>query len=337
MASKKPATKKSVAQKAPAKKPVAKTASTPKPVVKKSTDKKVVAKKVIAVAKETKPAKASKIRGDKTFNINPSTLIAEFLGTFLLAALAISFANSGLEYMLIIVAVVTIFATISGSHFNPAVTFAAWINKKIDWPKACLFVVAQILGAVLAFFAVSALTTEQNTTYLEDGTSVVATLADKLVEQGITQEEIDEAGSAEAWLEEGGYDVAQLSEQLGVKSQHKLSAIKERKELFTFWLEILGAVIFGLGAGYALNIKKKSIVRGFAYAGALLAALAIVGSTAVLNPAVAFSLGAYSLSGVWPYIIYIVAPIIGVTVGFSIYEVIFKDTDRKDDKVSRDK
>lgn len=322
MAIKKPTARNMAVKKAPAKKTAIKSASTSKSAIKKIAGKKVVARKVVA---EAKPAKARIIGGGKKFNINPSALIAEFLGTFLLAAVAINFANSGLEFMLVIVAIVVIFAVVSGSHFNPAVTFAAWINKKINWSKACLFIVAQVLGAVLAFFAVGAFINEQNATYTDDGTRVVTTLADKLTGQGITQEQLDEAGGAEAWLEQGGYDVSQVSAQLGIKSQYKVAAVKGHKELFTFWLELIGAVIFGLGAGYALNSKKKSIIRGFAYAGALVAALVIVGSTAILNPAVAFSLGAYNLSEVWPYIIYILAPVIGVTIGFSLYGIISKD------------
>jgi len=39
--------------------------------------------------------------------------------------------------------------SISGGHMNPAVTFALWVAKKIDAKMAGLYVVAQLLGALL--------------------------------------------------------------------------------------------------------------------------------------------------------------------------------------------
>ncbi|MDR1300139.1 MAG: aquaporin [Candidatus Nomurabacteria bacterium] len=298
-----------------------KATSAKKTAAKKTATKKVVAKKSVAPAKTT--AGSAKAKGG--YNIKPSALIAEFFGTFLLAGAATVFLNKGIEYMLAIIALVVIFAVLSGAHFNPAITFAAWLNKKINLPKAGLFIVAQLLGAALAFFAIQGFTNEQNATYAEDGSRSVATLQGKLLEQGITQEQLDEAGGAEAWLETGGYNISDISKQLGIATQYKVPALESHKELFAFWAELIGSIILGLGAGFALLKAKKPVIRGIAYGGAVMVALALVGGTAVLNPAVAFSLGGYTAS-VWPYIIYILAPIIGITIGFSLYNVILKDS-----------
>ena len=45
-------------------------------------------------------------------------------------------------------ATITTFATISGSHFNPAVTLSAWIGRKITSADALGYVACQILGAL---------------------------------------------------------------------------------------------------------------------------------------------------------------------------------------------
>ena len=50
--------------------------------------------------------------------------------------------------------IITIFAPVSGAHFNPAVSMVAALRGEIDWRTALLYVVVQILGgcagAVLA-------------------------------------------------------------------------------------------------------------------------------------------------------------------------------------------
>ncbi len=43
-------------------------------------------------------------------------------------------------------------ANISGGHINPAVTFAAWLTRKISAARALMFMAAQLGGAVIAAF-----------------------------------------------------------------------------------------------------------------------------------------------------------------------------------------
>ena len=45
---------------------------------------------------------------------------------------------------------VTATAAISGGHLNPAVTFAAWVTKKIEGKNALGYIVFQCLGAIFA-------------------------------------------------------------------------------------------------------------------------------------------------------------------------------------------
>ena len=321
-------------KKAAAKKPAAKKAAAKKPL------KKVAAKKVVGKFGATKAVESKSIKQltlkEKAATIKPGALIAEFLGVFILASVAITFANTGLEFLLAIIAIIVIFAVISGAHLNPAVSFAAWVNRKMYWPKMLSFIAAQALGALLAFFVMGAFINEQNATYAEDGTRTVTTIESKLLEMGYvtdsdiqgktTQEVVDSVTNGQA-------TVAQVASQLGIKSAYEAPAIDAHKELYVFFAELVGSIIVGLGAGFALLAShKKSISCGFAYGGAIFIGLAIAGGAAILNPAVAGAIQAYPLSGefavaVWPYIIYMLATTVGVTIGLSMYNVILKDAD----------
>lgn len=54
-----------------------------------------------------------------------------------------------LAHGLAIALLVSATAKISGGHVNPAVTFGALITGKINLPKAIMYVIAQLLGAVI--------------------------------------------------------------------------------------------------------------------------------------------------------------------------------------------
>jgi aquaporin TIP len=91
-------------------------------------------------------------------------LIAEFIGTFALVFIgggAVILANAGaselvgvaLAHGLVLAIMVSVLAHISGAHFNPAVTVAAWVVRKIDTPRAGLYIVTQLVAAAVAGFA----------------------------------------------------------------------------------------------------------------------------------------------------------------------------------------
>lgn len=56
-----------------------------------------------------------------------------------------------LNFGISVMVAVQIFGFISGAHFNPAVTIAAFIYKKITLPMACIYVISQMLGGFLGF------------------------------------------------------------------------------------------------------------------------------------------------------------------------------------------
>ncbi|MDR0899900.1 MAG: aquaporin [Lactobacillaceae bacterium] len=83
--------------------------------------------------------------------------LAEFFGTLLLVLIgtssAVYYFNTigpvpiALAFGIIIIAGAYSFGAISGAHFNPAVSFAAAITKRITWTEFVFYVIAQILGA----------------------------------------------------------------------------------------------------------------------------------------------------------------------------------------------
>ena len=92
-----------------------------------------------------------------------AALIAEGVGTFLFfvvgagSIVLVDYAPPGpgllgiaLAHGLILMVMVSSLGAVSGGHFNPAVTFGLWIAGKIDAVKGGLYVVAQLIGAVLA-------------------------------------------------------------------------------------------------------------------------------------------------------------------------------------------
>lgn len=91
-----------------------------------------------------------------------SRFIAEFVGTFILV-----FAGTGaiiinsltgvighigiaLTFGFVIVVLIYTFGHISGAHFNPAVTISFAIFKEFDKKDVLAYLLAQILGAILA-------------------------------------------------------------------------------------------------------------------------------------------------------------------------------------------
>ena len=90
--------------------------------------------------------------------------LAEFIGTFILvfggtsAVLGHALKNFGdsagviipLAFGLSLVVGIFALGHISGAHFNPAVSIAFAVGRKIGWGDAAAYIVAQVLGAAVA-------------------------------------------------------------------------------------------------------------------------------------------------------------------------------------------
>lgn len=85
-------------------------------------------------------------------------LLAEFLGTFALVffgagSAAISYGGLtgiALAHGLILFIFITLFSRVSGAHFNPAVTFAMWMEKRLPSTHALQYIVAQSTASIAA-------------------------------------------------------------------------------------------------------------------------------------------------------------------------------------------
>ena len=93
------------------------------------------------------------------------SLVAEFLGTYILVfagtgAMAIGAITGELGHVgialtfgFVIVALIYSFAHVSGAHFNPAVSIAFALMGEFDRAKVLPYIVAQVLGAILASYS----------------------------------------------------------------------------------------------------------------------------------------------------------------------------------------
>ncbi|MBI3982233.1 MAG: aquaporin [Gemmatimonadetes bacterium] len=97
-------------------------------------------------------------------------LTSEFLGTFTLVFVGagsvvtdnasggqLGLAGVALAHGIALAVMVTAVMRISGAHFNPAVTLAIWLSRRISAPNAALYVATQLAAAVAAALLVKAL------------------------------------------------------------------------------------------------------------------------------------------------------------------------------------
>ncbi|MBP9738851.1 aquaporin [Candidatus Saccharibacteria bacterium] len=88
----------------------------------------------------------------KNINVEPTTLLAEVLGTFILATVALTIGQPLLVGLTLVVLIFALGA-ISGAHLNPVVTFGLWSVKKLDGVKVPFYWAAQFSGALFALVA----------------------------------------------------------------------------------------------------------------------------------------------------------------------------------------
>lgn len=276
-----------------------------KPTVAKQMKTKVTTVK--AVAADATPATSSRSKTPKLFQGRSFILgafIAEFIGAFILASAAVLTRGEPLYVGFTLIAVVLIVGTLSGSHVNPLVTVGAWATRKITGKRALGYVAAQILGALLAFVVVSA--------FFNAAPQV-------------------------------SQEAAMMGQQ--ATEMFKANPIPAGKEFYVFFAEMLGAAIFALAVSSAIREKRNRAAQALTVGLGFFVSLMIAGLTVsavsgsvVLNPAVAFTVQAVSFTSLdlWAILSYIVAPIIGGTIGFFLYDVLRGESDGGDDKLLAD-
>lgn len=120
----------------------------------------------------------------------PRRLVAEAIGTALLLAAvvgsgvmaerlaggddAVALLCNTVATGAALVVLITVFAPLSGAHFNPAVTFYFALRREIGWPDALLYMAVQIVAAIVGVWlahAMFAMPVVELSTKLRDGPS----------------------------------------------------------------------------------------------------------------------------------------------------------------------
>jgi len=224
-------------------------------------------------------------------------VVAEFVGAFMLAAAFIAGQGQPVLVLFALVGVVLALGAASGAHVNPAVTVAAWATRKVSAVRALVYVVAQVLGAMLALVVLNAFVSQA-----------------------------PEVSSQAAMLGQSA------SQEL-----FKATAIPNGKEWTVFFAELLGAAIFGFAVASArkqLTQLSKAFTVGLGFFLALLvagSAAAAVSGVAILNPAVAVALQAINFSSVWPVAVYVLATVLGAIGGFVLNDLVNVNNDESVD------
>ncbi len=113
--------------------------------------------------------------------------LAEAIGTFALVFFGagsivmdhytgggVGLVGIALAHAVALAVAITATAHISGGHINPAVTIGAWIGKVIDGRMALIYIVAQLLGAVVAASFLSSLYPAASVEAVSLGTPMLA-------------------------------------------------------------------------------------------------------------------------------------------------------------------
>lgn len=264
----------------------AKKSTVTKPTAKKQTTTKVTTLKAV----ESRPvAAAATASPNRRFGIvrTPlaAALIAEFVGTFIFAAVIVAGQGQPILALFALVGVVLAVGSISGGYVNPALVIGAWATRRMSGLRAIAYIVAQILGAMLALVVLNAFL------------------------GGVSQEAANQFSAAPslfkaAALPEGKEWYIFLAEFLGtlIFAFAAAGAFREVRDRT--------AKAFTLGLGAFLGLMVAGSVAVF------------FSANAILNPAVAISLQAINFSSVWPIAVYVLGSVLGAVAGFGLYQVV---------------
>jgi glycerol uptake facilitator-like aquaporin len=117
----------------------------------RSAAKKATTSRVVTSTKVTRPVVS------RFATVTPQALVAEAVGTFGLALAALSApADQPLLVGLTLAVLLVGMISVSGGHFNPAVTFGLWAANKLELVKVPFYWLAQFIGALGAFMVLGA-------------------------------------------------------------------------------------------------------------------------------------------------------------------------------------
>lgn len=100
----------------------------------------------------------------------------EFVGTFFLTV-AISLTGNPLMIGLMLMAMIYVGGHVSGAHFNPAISFACFVQNRLKLADAGMYIAAQSLGAALALIVYMIITNNVFTLEMVPGSPVLVPMA----------------------------------------------------------------------------------------------------------------------------------------------------------------
>jgi len=265
------------------KKPAAK-----KPAASKQTTTKVTTLKAVESRPVAKTAAASSTRGRRFGLMNTpltAALAAEFIGTFAFAAVLIAGQGQPILALFALTGIVLTVGTFSGGYVNPALVLGAWITKRMSGVRAVAYIVAQVLGAMLALVVLNAFVS------------------------GVGAQPTDAYSAAPslfkaAALPEGKEWFIFLAEFVGtlIFGFAVAGALREKADRT--------AKAFTVGLGVFLGLMVAGSIAAF------------YSANAILNPAVAISLQAINFETVWPFVVYVLGSVLGAVAGFGLHSVL---------------
>lgn len=260
-----------------------KKAASAKPAVKKQSTTKPTTVKAVE-AHPTYKAAATSNAVWKHISSAPfiAAVVAEFIGTFLFAATVIAAQGQPILVLFGLAGIVLALGAISGAYVNPALTIAAWATRRIGALRAIAYIVAQVLGAMLALVLLNS--------FIQANAGGTSSL--------LGQPTLFKAGDLPAGKEWFIF----ASELIGTAIFGFAVAAATRM--------VKSRVSAGLTVG--LGIYTALLIAG--------SLAAMLGANAILNPAVAVALQAMHFNSVWPFAVYGIASILGAVVGFFLHD-----------------
>lgn len=279
-----------------------KKAAAPKKTAAATTKKKPSAAVTRVVTKEREVVRNTKTyRSELTKEINSSrymaTLIAEFVGTFVLAAAVLATQGQPFIMLFAIAGIVLMFGRVSGAYLNPAFAIAGWLTKRLTAARAVGYILMQVLGALLAYVVMSAVLRE------------VPASSSMLVGQMAGAAETFKVAAvppAKEWF-------VILGEVLGtmIFGYAVASATREKTDRTAASLLVGGGLLLGL------------MIGGFF--------ASTFGGATILNPAVAVAVQAFADAGknLWPIGVYVFGTTAGAVVGFYLHDLLSRASQEK--------
>ena len=273
------------------------TASTKKSVKKPAPSANKTTTKVTTVKTGAASAGAFRTSPLSRIKLNRQSLatagVAEAIGTFLLAATVIVTSGQPLFIMFALVTIVLAIGAASGAYVNPALTIGALATRRLTIKRAGVYVVAQVIGALLALIVLTGFV------------NAAPEVSQEAAMYGQTSPELFTANP----ITEGKEWLILAAELLGMV-------------IFAF-----GAAV---AARQVQPIARAFVVGGSLYLGLIVASTAAgyISGSVVLNPAVAISVQALAKWELWSIMIYIVTPLVGGVIGYALSNLVHSEDEK---------